>query len=165
MISKTLKEILSEDTKRRIKDLAGIFPGKQSIILMVLHAIYDQFGYLNPEAIKEASLITGIPDVYFEEAASFYTMFPLKPVGKYLIQVCHNISCTLMGAEGLIEYLRERLGIKVGGTTDDGLFTLVTVECLGSCGTAPVMQINDTYYENLTRAKVDEILERLRKQA
>lgn len=165
MMGKTVKEILSEDSKRRIQDLSGIFPEKQSIILMVLHVIYDQFGYLNPEAIKEASFITGIPDVYFEEAASFYTMFPLKPVGKYLIQVCHNISCTLMGAEGLIDYLTEKLGIKPGGTTDDGLFTLVTVECLGSCGTAPVMQINDIYYENLTRVKVDEILDRLRKQA
>ena len=165
MMGKTVKEILSEDSKRRIKDLASLFPEKQSIVLMVLHTIYDQFGYLNPEAIKEASLITGIPDVYIEEAASFYTMFPLKPVGKYLIQVCHNISCTLMGAEGLIDYLTEKLGIKPGGTTNDGLFTLVTVECLGSCGTAPVMQINDTYYENLTKAKVDEILDRLREQA
>jgi NADH-quinone oxidoreductase subunit E len=165
MITKSPKELLSENSRRRVKELSDIFPDKQSIILPVLHVIYDQFSYLNSEAIKEAALVAGIPDVYFEEAASFYTMFPLEPVGKYLIQVCHNISCTLMGAESLIDYLKEKLSIKLGGTTADGLFTLVAVECLGSCGTAPVMQVNDTYYENLTKAKVDEILESLRKQA
>ena len=89
-------------------------------------------------------------------------MFPRKQVGKYLIQVCQNISCTLMGAEGLIDYLGKKHGIRLGETTEDGLFTLVTVECLGSCGTAPMMQINDKYYESLTRAKVDEIIENLR---
>ncbi|RKX19721.1 MAG: NADH-quinone oxidoreductase subunit NuoE [Candidatus Zixiibacteriota bacterium] len=165
MIDKSSKGLLSESSKEKIEGLICIFPDKQSIILPVLHVIYDQLGYLDSKAIKEAASITEIPDVYFEEAASFYTMFPLEPVGKYLIQVCHNISCTLMGAESLIDYIKEKLGIKPGGTTADGLFTLVTVECLGSCGTAPVMRINDTYYENLTKAKVDKILETLRNQA
>jgi NADH-quinone oxidoreductase subunit E len=161
-MDKTVKGLLTEESRKRLKALEGVFPDKQSIVLPILHIIYDQFHYLDKRAIQEASEFTGVPSVYFEEAASFYTMFPLKPVGKFLIQVCQNISCTLMGAEALVSYLEEKLSIKVGETTADGLFTLVTVECLGSCGTAPVMQINDEYYENLTRAKVDAILDKLK---
>ncbi|RKX21133.1 MAG: NAD(P)H-dependent oxidoreductase subunit E, partial [Candidatus Zixiibacteriota bacterium] len=98
------------------------------------------------------------------EAASFYTMFPKEPVGKYLIQVCHNISCALLGADSLIGYLEEKLAIKKGETTSDNMFTLISVECLGGCTAAPMMQINDRYYENLTREKVDKILEDLRNE-
>lgn len=140
------------------------FPDKKSIVLPALHLVYEQFGYLDKFAIAEISQRSGVALVYFEEGANFYTMFPTKPVGKYLIQVCHNISCTLMGADQLIQYLEDKLDIKVGETSADGLFTLVTVECLGSCGTAPVMQINDTYHENLTKEKVDRILTKLRQQ-
>jgi len=161
-MEETVKISLSEESKKRLKGLEGVFPDKQSVVLPVIHIIYDQFGYIEKQAVKEAAGLMNISDVYFEEASSFYTMFPLKPVGKYLIQVCQNISCTLMGAEGLISYLDEKHGIKLGETTEDGLFTLVTVECLGSCDTAPMMQINDKYYESLTRAKVDEIIENLR---
>jgi len=161
-MEKITKNLLSEESRRRIRELENVFPQKQSAVLAVLHIIYDQFRYLDNEAIQEASELIGIPAVYFEEAASFYTMFPLKPVGKYLIQVCQNISCTLMGAEELVSYLKAKLGIELGGTTEDRLFTLVAVECLGSCGTAPMMQINDIYYENLTRQKVDDILDQLR---
>ena len=103
-----------------------------------------------------------MPATEIAEAATFYTMFPKLPVGKYLIQVCHNISCALLGADSLIAYLEDKLGIKLGETTSDGLFTLVAVECLGSCCTAPMMQINNDYYENLTREKVDRILDELR---
>jgi NADH-quinone oxidoreductase subunit E len=153
---------LSEKSLTSINDLIDQFPQRKSIVLPVLHIIYAQFGYLEMKAMIQAANLTGVPEVFFEEAANFYTMFPLKPVGKYLIQVCRNISCSLMGAEGLVAYLKEKLGIELGGTTGDGMFTLVTVECLGSCGTAPMMQINDIYYENLTKAEVDRILESLR---
>ncbi len=95
--------------------------------------------------------------------ASFYTMYNYKkPVGRYHIQVCRNISCALLDAERIIAHIENVLGIKTGETTEDGLFTLSTVECLGSCGTAPMMQINDDYYENLTESKVDDILAGLR---
>jgi NADH-quinone oxidoreductase subunit E len=161
-MKETIMEGLSENSKKRLHDLEREFPDKQSVVLPVLHIVYDQFGYIDKKALKEAAKIMGMPSVYFEEAASFYTIFPLEPVGKYLIQVCQNISCTLMGAEELVSYLKGKLGIEIGETTKDGLFTLVSVECLGSCGTAPVMQINDKYYENLTRDKVDKILEKLR---
>jgi NADH-quinone oxidoreductase E subunit len=158
------KSMLSEKTLERLEKLLTAFPDKKSIVLPALHLVYEQFGYLDKSAIAEISQRSGVAEVYFEEGANFYTMFPTKPVGKYLVQVCHNISCTLMGADELVRYLKEKLKIEVGETTADGLFTLVTVECLGSCGTAPVMQINDTYYENLTREKVDRILEKLRRQ-
>lgn len=154
--------LLSERTIERLERLLTSFPDKKSIVLPALHLIYEQFGYLDKPAIAEISQRSGVPDIYFEEGANFYTMFPVKPVGKYLIQVCHNISCTLMGADELVQYLKDKLEIEVGETTADGLFTLVTVECLGSCGTAPMMQINDTYHENLTKEKVDQILTKLR---
>jgi len=161
-MAESIKEILSEESKARLEKLKTVFPDRQSVVLPVIHTVYDQFGYIDKDAVREAAKFMDIPYVYFEESASFYTMFQLKPVGKYLIQVCQNICCTLMGAEDLVDYLKEKLNIEIGGTTDDGMFSLVLVECLGSCGTAPMMQINDKYYENLTREKVDEILEKLR---
>jgi len=93
--------------------------------------------------------------------ASFYTMFKKEPTGRYLIQVCSTLSCSLMGAQSVVDYLERKLDIKCGGTTPDGKFSLVKVECLASCGTAPVMQINDDYYESLTEEKIDRILESL----
>jgi len=161
-MEETAKKSLNKESIERLKKLEREYPFKQSVVLSVLHVIYDQFGYLDKSAIEEAAEYMKIPEVYFEEAATFYTMFPLKPRGKYLIQICQNICCTLMGAEELVDYLKEKLGINVGETTEDKMFSLVVVECLGACAGAPMMQINDIYYEYLTRAKVDEILETLR---
>jgi NADH-quinone oxidoreductase E subunit len=132
---------------------------------MVLHVVNDQFGYLDKKALREAATIMELPYIDFEQAGSFYTLFSPEPVGKYHIQVCRTLACQLRGAEELTSILKERLGIGIGGTTEDGLFSLTEVECLGSCGTAPVMQINDAYYENLTRQRVDEILNDLREKA
>jgi NADH-quinone oxidoreductase subunit E len=99
------------------------------------------------------------------EVVTFYTLFNQKPVGKYHLQVCKTLSCALVGAGQLISHLENKLGIKVGETTEDGLFTLKTVECLASCGTSPMMQVNDAYYENLNGEKVDALLEELRAKA
>ncbi len=159
------KKILTKESYDRLEALKDEFPERKSVTLMALHVIYDQMGYLDEKAIEEAADYVGVSRVFLEEAATFYTMFPLKPVGKYLIQVCQNICCTLMGAEELTAYLSEKLGIKLGETTEDKMFTLVVVECLGACGGAPMMQINDKYYEYLTREKVDKILADLRAQA
>lgn len=157
--------ILTDESIRRIKEKAAQYPQRKSAILPALTVAYHQAGNLSDELYREISRIVGVPYVEIAEAASFYTMFPKEPVGKYLIQVCHNISCALLGADALVEYLQERLGIKIGETTPDNLFTLVTVECLGSCTTAPMMQINQDYYENLTRERVDQILEELRSKS
>ncbi|UCD16560.1 MAG: NAD(P)H-dependent oxidoreductase subunit E [Candidatus Zixiibacteriota bacterium] len=157
--------ILNEQSIAEIREKMVKYPRRKSAILPALTVAYRQIGHLNEDLYGEISKIIEIPVVEIAEAASFYTMFPKHPVGKYLIQVCHNISCALLGADGLVRYLEKKLEIRKGETTPDNLFTLITVECLGSCSTAPMMQINDRYYENLTREKVDTILDELRKQA
>jgi len=157
--------ILTEESVQRIKDKAARYPSRKSAILPAITIAYRQVGHLNNDLYHEISRIIKVPELEIAEAATFYTMFTKKPVGKYLIQVCHNISCALLGADSLIGYLEEKLEIKKGETTPDGLFTIVSVECLGSCATAPMMQINQDYYENLTREKVDKILDELRGQS
>jgi NADH-quinone oxidoreductase subunit E len=157
--------MLTAESIARIKDAAAKYPHVKSAILPALTIAYRQLGHLNPEIYDEIAATLSIPAGEIAEAASFYTMFPKQPTGKYLIQVCHNISCALLGAESLISYLEQKLGVQVGETTPDNLFTIVRVECLGSCSTAPMMQINHDYFENLTRKRVDAILEQLRTEA
>ena len=157
--------ILKDATVAEIKKKAVRYPSRRSAILPALTAAYRQVGHLNSDIYREIARVIEIPYVEIAEAASFYTMFPKTEVGKYLIQVCHNISCSLRGADNMVEYLEEQLGIKLGETTSDKMFTLISVECLGGCSAAPMMQINDTYYEDLTREKIDKILADLRARA
>jgi len=157
--------ILTENSIKEIKEKAAKSPRKKSAILPALTVAYRQAGYVDEKIYRDISEVIGVPYVEIAEAATFYTMFPKAPQGKYLIQVCHNISCALLGADSLISYLEEKLGISKGETTGDNLFTLISVECLGSCSTAPMMQINNDYYENLTREKVDDILKELKAKA
>ncbi len=157
--------ILTEGSVKEIKEKAAKYPRRKSAILPALTVAYRQLGYVDEEIYRDISKVIGVPYVEIAEAATFYTMFPKKPRGKYLIQVCHNISCALLGADSLISYLEEKLGIKKGDTTEDNLFTLISVECLGSCSTAPMMQINHDFHENLTRDKVDQILAELKAKA
>jgi len=156
--------ILNQSSIAEIKSKMVKYPHRKSAVLPALTVAFKQVGYLSDDIYDEISQIIEIPVLEIAEAATFYTMFPKEPVGKYLIQVCHNISCALLGADSLIGYLETKLGIKKGETTSDKLFTLISVECLGSCASAPMMQINDKYYEFLTREKVDKILEELKKQ-
>lgn len=154
--------ILTPESVREMKERAAKYPHHKSAVLPALTIAYRQVGHLSDDIYHEISKVINVPYVEIAEAATFYTMFPKAPVGKYLIQVCHNISCALMGADSLVEYLEQKLQIKKGETTKDNLFTLISVECLGSCATAPMMQINQDFYENLTPAKVDSILAELR---
>jgi NADH-quinone oxidoreductase subunit E len=156
--------ILTDNTIEKIRKTIPKYPRRLSCILPALTLAYRQVGYLNDELYGEIAQVLELDTVRVAEAASFYTMFPKKPVGRYFIQVCQNLSCALLGAESLVEYLKQKLGVELGEVTNDGLFTVVTVECLGSCTTAPMMQVNDRFYENLTREKVDELLDDLRKQ-
>jgi NADH-quinone oxidoreductase E subunit len=126
-----------------------------------LYVAQGEQGYVTQEAMAEIARILEIPPTQVYEAATFYTMYNKKPVGKYHIQVCANLSCSLLGADDLVEYLSGKLGIKKGETTEDKRFTLTTVQCLGSCGTAPMLQLNDDYHEDLTEEKIDKILEGL----
>ena len=157
--------ILTNESIALIKEKTAAYPQHRSGILPALTIAYRQVGHLNEDIYREIARAIKVPPLEVAEAATFYTMFPKQPVGKYLIQVCHNISCALLGADGLVNYLQEKLGIKVGETTPDNLFTLITVECLGSCATAPMMQINQDFYENLTKEKVDQILRELKEKA
>lgn len=154
--------MISEATKKKIAEEASKYPEKRSALLPTLYMIQGEEGYITKEGADAVAELLGITSTEVWSVASFYTLFNLKPVGKYHVQVCKNISCHLVGSEEIIEHISKRLGIPVGGTTPDGLFTLSVVECLGSCGTGPMMQVNDDYYENLNPGRVDEILARLR---
>ena len=135
--------------------------GKQkSALLPVLHVAQAEFGgWLSPETMDYVASVLKIKPIEVFEVASFYTMFNLKPVGKCVLEVCQTSSCWLNGAEDIVKYIEKKLDIKVGETTKDGMFTLKVAECLGSCGTAPMLQCGASYHENLTYEKVDAILE------
>ena len=151
--------MLSEQSKREIRKIRDEYPNPQSALLPALYlAQQDHGGWLPEQAFDEVAEVMGLPPTQVAAAAAFYTMLNKKPVGRHLIQVCTNISCSLLGAEHLLSYISRKLGIDVGETTGDGKFTLLEVECLGSCGTAPMMQVDDLYHENLTEEKVDQIL-------
>ncbi|KRT74102.1 MAG: NADH-quinone oxidoreductase subunit E, NADH-quinone oxidoreductase subunit E [Deltaproteobacteria bacterium CSP1-8] len=154
----------SEATRARFERMLARYPDKEAAILPTLHLAQREFGHLSGEAIDYVATLLGFTPARIEGVATFYTMYNRKPVGKYHLQVCRNLSCSLMGAEHLIEHMSRKLGIKPGGTTADGTFTLSTVECLGSCGTAPVMQVNDDYHEDLTEESIDAILDGLRQE-
>lgn len=148
----------------KIQALEGRYPDKRSLVMGALWVVQRVRGWkLTREDLEDIAELLGISSVEVQAVASFYTMYNMvEPTGRYHIQVCQNISCSLLGAELLIEQLEKVLNIKPGETTQDKKFTLTTVECLGSCGTAPMMQINDDYYENLTVERVDEILKRFK---
>jgi NADH-quinone oxidoreductase subunit E len=131
----------------------------KSAILPILHLAQAEFdGWLSVQVMDYVASILDIQPVEVYEVASFYSMFNLKPVGKCVIEVCRTGPCWLMGAEDLVRHLEKKLGIKAGETTPDGMFTIKTVECLASCGTAPMMQVGEKYHENLTCEKMDSIL-------
>lgn len=153
--------MLSVETRRKIGDLIGKYPVRRSALIPSLQLAQEETGYLSAEAIRDVAAIFELHpnDVY--EVASFYTMLYKKPVGKYVIQVCTNISCLICDCDSILAHLKKKLGIQPGETTPDRKFTLLEVECLASCGTAPVAQINRDYHENLTSEKLDRILEGL----
>lgn len=152
----------SEETRRELDRIVSRYPDREAAILPALYLAQREFGYVSDEAIACVAGLIGVTPARVEGVATFYTMYNRKPVGKYHVQICRNLSCSLMGAEHLIDRVSKKLGIKPGETTADGRITLTKVECLGSCGTAPVMQVNDDYYENLTEDSIDRILDGLR---
>ena len=148
----------SAKAKQELDLIFGRYATKQAALLPALYLAQREFGFVSVEAMEYVAGILGVSPTRVYEVATFYTMYNKQPVGKYFIQVCTNICCALRGGMDLFAYLSKKLGIAEGQTTKDGLFTLVKVECLGACGNAPMMQVNDDYYEDLTPAKVDEIL-------
>lgn len=154
------------DTLKLIQEIKSRYPeGKhKSALLPVLHLAQAEFeGWLSVPAMDLVAQVLELDPIEVYEVASFYSMYNLKPVGKCLLEVCRTSSCWLMGAEDIVHHIEKKLGIKEGETTADGMFTLKTVECLGSCGTAPMMQCGAQFHENLTFEKVDDLLETLKK--
>ena len=153
--------MLSETACQEIRTLMDRYPRKRSALIPALQLAQKEIGFISSETVREIAQMFSVTPNEVNEVASFYTMLHRKPVGKYVLQVCTNISCLLCNAEQIMEHLTQRLGIRPGETTPDKKYTLLEVECLGSCGTSPVVQINDQYYEDLTPEKLDQILDSL----
>lgn len=154
-------QVLSDGTYQKIQALMSKYPRKRSALIPSLLMAQKEAGYISTELMLEMARIFELSPNEVHEVVSFYSMLYNKPMGKYVIQVCTNISCQLCNAEEIAAHLVRRLGIQFGQTSADMKYTLVEVECLGSCGTSPVIQINEDYYENLTPEKLDTILDSL----
>lgn len=156
--------VLSEELKQRIADEFPKYPEKRAVLLTALHFIQAEHdGWIPPGASKEIAELLEIHQIDVEEVISFYSLFHSEPVGKFHIQVCANLSCCLQGARPLVRAFEEKLDIRSGEVTDDGVFSIAEVECLGSCGTAPMLQVNnEPFLENLKPDDVPGILDKLR---
>ncbi len=158
----------SKEKLDKVNEIISRYPaGKQkSALLPVLHVAQDTFGgWLDVPVMDYVASLLNIEPIEVYEVASFYSMYNLKPVGKFMFEVCQTGPCMVSGSDNIIEYIKQKLNIKVGETTADGMFTLKTVECLGACGYAPMMQLGKNYREHLTKEKVDAIIEECRSKA
>ena len=158
----------SEEKLAKVSEIIARYPqGKQkSALIPVLHMAQDEFGgWLSADTMDYVASLLQLEPIEVYEVATFYSMYNLKPVGRYLFEVCQTGPCMVNGSDNIIEYIGKKLGIKPGETTTDGLFTLKTVECLGACGYAPMMQLGKHYREHLTPEKVDAIIEECRKNS
>ncbi len=157
----------SKESLEIIQNMVARYPeGKhKSALIPVLHIAQAEFGgWLSTETMDHVASVLQLKPIEVYEVASFYSMFNLKPVGKCVLEVCHTGPCAINGGEALVEYLSKKLNIKVGETTADGMFTLKAVECLGSCGTAPMLQCGKDFFENLTDEKVDTMLDKMKSE-
>lgn len=156
-----LGQLISHERMREIDTWIAKYPAeqKQSAVMSALRIVQEEHGYLSPQMMDAIAAYLDMPAIAVYEVASFYTMYEHKPIGRNLINVCTNISCKLRDSASVVAQLETTLGINLGDTTADGRFTIRSVECLGACVNAPMMQINKDYHENLTREKIEEILE------
>ena len=153
--------MISEQAKQRMRDLAARYPVARSAVMPSLHIVQQEDGYITQDGLQAVAEAIGMTVDDVKSIATFYTMYYQQPPGKKVIRVCTSITCYLRNCDALVEHLEQRLGIKRGETTADGNYTLLTFECLASCGTAPVLQVNDDFVENLTLEKADALLDRL----
>jgi NADH-quinone oxidoreductase subunit E len=157
----------SEQKLNKVNEIIARYPdGKsKSALIPLLHMAQEEWGWLSTEAMDYVAELLKIKPIEVYEVATFYSMYHLKPVGKHVFEVCQTGPCMLNGSDQIIDYIKEKLDIKIGETTKDGLFTLKTVECLGACGYAPMMQMGKFFREHLTKEKVDQIIEECRLNA
>lgn len=151
----------TKENKAEIADILTRYPTKKAALLPVLHVAQKEFGWISPEVMEMVAQELDISTAHVYGVVTFYTMYNRQPVGKYHLQVCRTLSCAMMGSDKITSHIKKKLGIEIGETTPDKRFTLVEVECLASCGTAPAMAINEKYFENLTEAEIDKILDGL----
>jgi NADH-quinone oxidoreductase subunit E len=157
----------SDEAMKTVRTIISHYPDDKikSSLLPVLHVAQAEFGgWLSPETMDYVAMVLNLQPIEVFEVASFYSMFHLHPVGKCVFEVCQTSSCWLSGAEDIVKHIEKKLNIKVGETTADGMFTLKVAECLGSCGTAPMLQCGASYHENLTFEKVDKLIETYRSE-
>lgn len=156
---------LSEQAEKRADEIKSQYPQARSAVMPLLYIAQEELGNMvDQRGIEWVAAKLGMAPVQVWEVATFYTMYYKEPVGKYHVQVCRTLSCALVGAKKISEYLVKRLGVQPGEVTSDGMWSFQEVECLGSCGTAPMVQINDTFFENLTEEKIEEILARIERE-
>ena len=154
-----------DDLTKEILDLLPRYPEKEAALIPALHLVQDRFGHVSDTSIDVLGDLLDIAPAEILGTLTFYTMFRREPEGRFHVNVCKNLSCTLMGSRSLLTHLEERLGISIGETTEDGLFTLGAVECLGACTEAPVMEVDGEYHMRLTPEKADAVLDLYRKRA
>ena len=154
--------LLTDELKRYLEEkYIPRYPTRRAVLLPALHHIQHTFGHIPAQALAEVADFLQVSPAEALDTASFYEEYWLKPKGKYLIQVCRSLTCEICGSRRLTDHIQGKLGLEIGQTTADGKFTLVEVECLGSCGTAPVVLVNEVLYEDLTAQKIDQVLDRL----
>jgi NADH-quinone oxidoreductase subunit E len=155
---------LSDLAEKRIEEIKNEYPDHRSAIMPALFIAQEELGSITAEAVNWVAQKVGVAPVHVMEVASFYTMYYKKPVGKYHFQVCRTLSCALRGAKKITEHLHKRFGVKPGEVSQDGMWSYEDVECLGSCGTAPMCEVNDRYFENLTPERLEEIIQQIEKE-
>lgn len=153
--------MFSPEQLTHIDELKKRYQNPQAVVLAALWIWQEQHGWVSEEGMKEVANLLGVPYHHIYGVVTFYTMYNQKPMGKYKIEVCTNVSCMLRGCDKIINRIEQKLGITLGRPDPDAKYTLIEAECLGSCGTAPMMQVGDEYYENLDEAKVDAVLREL----
>ena len=156
-----MKNVLSDTVLAKIEKETAKYPLRRAAVKSSLRYAQDEHGWISDEVVKSVAQVLGLQPIEVYEIATFYDHFDTRPVGKHRIKVCTNVSCMLCGSDTIVEYLRSKLGISFGETTDDGRFTLYESECLAACCGAPMMMIGNQYYENLTADSLDAILEGL----
>jgi NADH-quinone oxidoreductase subunit E len=157
------KFALSPDREKHVEEILSRYPNRQAACIPLLHVCQEQNGWISDEIVEWVAARLDLSAAHVKGVVTFYTLFNKEPVGKHQVWVCRTLSCALRGADEILHHCEKRLGVHVGHTTKDGKVTLRTAECLASCGTAPMIQVDKDYYENLTTAEVDRILDRLLK--
>ena len=152
--------MFTETILKELEEIKNRYPDQKSALLPALYVAQREFGWLNHEAMSYVARTLNLPEAIVRGTASFYSMFKHKKAGRHLIQLCTNVSCMILGAERLVDFLRTKYGMEPDNTTQDGRFSLVIMECIGACGTAPAMLVNTDFYDSLTEGKIEEVLDK-----